>query len=139
MNFLFRLHLLCFPPACRQCGRMLAPLAPARDGFPYLCAACRAGLPWKDPALSCRACGSLTGEPERLRCPVCAEQHFAFSRVWCAFSYHEPVRSWILRLKYRREESLVRMLGRLLLEAPNAATVTRGPRWSCPAWSGRPT
>jgi ComF family protein len=126
MNPLFRLHLLCFPPSCRRCARILSPLAAAADGFPYLCGPCRAALPWKDAAFSCRACGALTGEPERLLCPVCAERGYVFSRVWCAFAYHDPVRNWVLRLKYYREESLVRMLGRLMREAPNAVGALEG-------------
>ncbi len=121
MNLWLRLHLLCFPPSCHQCGRLLNPLASDGGGFPYLCPGCRTALPWKDPAYSCRACGSLTGEPERLVCPVCAELHHAFARVWCAFAYHDPVRRWVLRFKYYRDESLARMLGRLMGEAPNAA------------------
>ncbi len=126
MHPLFRLNLLCFPPSCRQCGRIMNPLAREVHGFPYLCQVCREGLPWKSPAFTCRACGALTAEPERLRCPVCSERHYAFTRVWCAFSYHDPLRRWILQLKYQREESLVRMLGRLLYEAPTIAAALEG-------------
>ncbi len=105
---------------------MLNPLSGEEEGLPYLCGACRETLPWKNPSFSCRGCGSPTAEPERLRCPVCVEKKFAFARVWCAFSYHDPVRRWILQLKYQRDESLVRMLGRLLHEAPNVGGALEG-------------
>lgn len=93
------------------------PLAGAAPAFPYLCGNCRERLPWKDQEYSCRACGSHTAEPERLRCPLCAEQEQQLARVWCAFNYVEHVRQWILSLKYRRNESLAHMLGALLHHA----------------------
>ncbi|MCZ6729872.1 MAG: phosphoribosyltransferase family protein [SAR324 cluster bacterium] len=120
MSPLFRLHLLCFPPACRLCGRMMNPLGRAGPGFPFLCGPCRGKLPWKDPAHSCRACGALTAEPERERCPRCADKELLLDRVWCAFSYYEPLRRWLWNLKYYREETSATLLGALIEQAPNA-------------------
>lgn len=94
------------------------PLAPAAPGFPFLCGGCHAELPWKIPSHTCQRCGALTAEPERIRCPLCAEKDYALERVWCAFHYSDPVRQWIRALKYRREESLAIMLGRLMAAPP---------------------
>ena len=90
------------------------PFSGVAPAFPYLCGECRESLPWKDSEYSCRACGSQTTEPERLRCPLCADREHQLERVWCAFHYVEHVRQWILSLKYRRNESLAHMLGALL-------------------------
>ncbi len=96
---------------------MMNPLARTNPAFPFLCGPCREALPWKHPEYSCKRCGTITAEPERSRCPSCAERSFALDRVWCAFHYSDPVRKWIWNLKYHREESLARILGLLLGQA----------------------
>lgn len=120
MNPFFRLHLLLFPPACRQCRRMMNPLESANPTFPYLCGGCSDELPWKQPGHTCGRCGALTAEPERKRCPSCADRKFVMERVWCALHYTDPVRRWILSLKYYRDESLTRLLGLLMSRAATA-------------------
>ena len=132
LGVLHRLNLLWFPPGCLQCGRLLNPLAQATAGFPFLCRACWAGLPWKDQAKSCRRCGSLTAEPERLRCPVCADKTVHLSRAWCAFAYSTAVRHWILNWKYYREEPLSRMLGALLAQADYGTSPLEGVNFVVP-------
>ena len=114
------MHLLLFPPACHICARLMNPLASEAPAFPYLCESCRVALPWKDARFSCRACGTPTAEPHRLRCPACADREHHLTRVWCAFHYVEHVRQWILSLKYRRDEALAQLLGALLHHAGRA-------------------
>ena len=132
LGVLHRLNLLWFPPGCRHCGRLLNPLARAAAGFPFLCRACWVGLPWKDQAKSCRRCGSLTAEPERLRCPVCADKTVLLSGVWCAFAYSTAVRHWIWGLKYSREETLSRMLGALLAQPEYGTSPLEGVNFVVP-------
>lgn len=120
MNGWLGLHLLLFPAACRVCRRVLAPRGARLPPYPHLCPACHAALPWKSPAYSCRTCGAATTEPERLRCPRCAEHEPALDAVWSACEYAEPVRAWILALKYSRRTALARVMGGALATAPHA-------------------
>ena len=100
-----RLHLLAFPPACRACGRLMNPLGAAHAGFPFVCAACAARLPWRQAA---RVRRSLHADAP----PEAWEAHL--ERVWAAWEYREPVRRWIWGLKYHGQDALAVALGRLL-------------------------
>ena len=121
MNFALRLHLMLFPPACRQCRRMMDPLEHSRPGFPFLCTQCHAGLGWMAPERSCRRCGRWTAEPHRLRCPGCADERMDLDGVVATCHYTDPVRHWIRSFKYHRQDNLAPMLGRLLAESPSLA------------------
>ena len=127
-----RLHLLCFPPVCRACHKLMTPLGPRHAGFPFLCAPCLEKLPWKAPERTCQRCGSLTAEEDRLRCPLCATRQVWPHRVWCAFYYTDPVRQWIWAIKYHREESMAAMLGRLLHHASLGGDPLAGMDWIAP-------
>ena len=115
------LHLTLFPPVCASCGGFLAPNPPQPAGLhPYLCPSCEAALDWRVAARCCRNCGRLVADPPQqglpgwLRCPACPAELPAWDSVAAAFGYDDPVRRWILRLKYYREDYLAPMLGALL-------------------------
>jgi len=109
-----RAHLWAFPPACHACGRLLPPPGPvAPRGYPYLCGACRDALPWCED-------GSPAAPPPSVE------------RLWACCRYAEPVRGWVQRLKYGRNDGLVRLLARLLHEAPFGAAPLRDAPWVVP-------
>jgi len=118
-----RAHLLCFPPGCRSCGRLMNPLASTRPGFPYLCEDCFAALPWKYQARSCPRCYAWTPEPEAGDRPDCAGRGLAVERVRAACFYDDPVRRWMWGLKYNRVTALSHTLGALLAAHGPAADV----------------
>ncbi len=94
LHGLRRLPWVLLPPACRQCGRLLEPLATRTIGFPYLCNPCHDGLPWR-PEIATPAGGG------------------ALDRVWAPWHYAEPVQHWIWQFKYRRRDGWARFLGGL--------------------------
>lgn len=105
---LLRAHLALFPPACRGCGRLLKPPVAGRvgaeatalpGGYPFLCGACYAALPWRE------APATRTAVP-------------GLERIWAPFHYAEPVEGWIRQLKYRRRDALAPLLAALLEQAP---------------------
>ncbi|MCZ6748221.1 MAG: ComF family protein [SAR324 cluster bacterium] len=132
MNLPLRLHLLLFPPGCWHCRRLMNPFARQHPGFPYLCEACDGALGWRDPEFSCRACGRITAEPHRLRCPACATERIALDRVWGACHYRDPVRHWVLGLKYYRHDPLARMMGDLLARSIQTGGLTEDVDWVVP-------
>jgi ComF family protein len=125
-----------FPPACRQCGRLLPPPghgragppapasaaalavpdAPPPAGYPFLCAACHGALPWLPDAAALAARAAPPG----------------LVRVAAACHYREPVSRWIQHLKYERREGLVRLLAALLHESPAGAAALQGVDWVVP-------
>lgn len=113
-----RLHLTIFPPSCRACGRIVGPPRQGRPGYPFLCAPCWLAVPWVDPDYSCGQCGARTAERHRRVCPACAESEWALDGVHAACHYEEPLRRWILGLKFTRQTSLRRLLGLILALGP---------------------
>jgi ComF family protein len=112
-----RLHLAVFPPACRDCDRLLTTNG-AAPGYPFLCADCWLDLPWIDRRHHCGRCGAATAEPQRQVCPQCADKPWALSGVHAACHYEAAVRRWILRFKFRRQIGLRRLLALLLALGP---------------------
>ncbi|MDH5753437.1 MAG: ComF family protein [Deltaproteobacteria bacterium] len=111
---LFRMHLLCFPPCCQGCSRMMEPLSglfsDAHRGFPYLCPSCH-------DSLGSLASGTRAG----------ADQPGGFpDRVWSALEYAPPLDRWIPRFKYSRQDTLAGMLAHLLAQAPFGAEPLAG-------------
>jgi len=129
---LARANLLLFPSVCRGCQRLMNPLGRKNGGFPYLCESCADDLPWKEQAKSCQRCGNLTAEKDRLRCPACSARKYHFHQVWCAFYYADPLRQWILDLKFHRQESTIHLLGRLLSQAPFGTKPLENVDWVAP-------
>ena len=117
----FRLHLVLFPASCRQCGAVMAPGPRLGGGYPFLCDGCWRRVPWVLQQRSCLRCASLTAEPERQRCPLCAERDWALDGVRAACHYEGHVRHWLLQLKFQRHTSLTRLAGLLLAMNPAAA------------------
>jgi ComF family protein len=125
-------HLALFPPVCASCGGFLASNPPHPSGLhPYLCASCSEALDWRVAARCCRNCGRPVADPPPpglagwLRCPACPEEAPAWDSVAAAFGYEDPVRRWILRFKYYREDYLAPMLGAMLartIEESGSAT-----------------
>jgi ComF family protein len=103
-----RLRWLALPPACRACGDLLEPLAGPRPGFPYLCPACHAALPWRSESFAPLSGGPLDG-------------------MWAAWRYEDPVRRWIWALKYGRRDGWAVCLG--ALTARLGAAPAPGPTW----------
>lgn len=114
------LHLTWLPPACRVCGRMLAPAERDGRGFPHLCDGCFEELPWHDPGRSCPRCGSAERDPAGA-CADCARIAPNLDAAWIACRYAEPVRSWIAGLKFQRQTALARPMALLLAQALRAA------------------
>lgn len=109
MHPLLRAHLVCFPPACWLCGRLMDPFAGwrggASPGFPYLCGACWDDLPW--------APGDGGGDLP------------ALDRLWAACPYRFPVSEWVRRLKYSGRDALARVLAMVMWRAPFGAAPLR--------------
>jgi len=110
-----RAHLWLFPPSCRQCGRLLAPVSraagatvPPAPTHPFLCTACHAALPWWPDAPG-EAGSSAGGDAGAIA---------GVDRLWAACRYAEPMDGWIQRLKYERRDGLVRLLAAVLDAAP---------------------
>jgi predicted amidophosphoribosyltransferase len=134
-----RLHLAMFPPVCAGCGAFLAPETSNPSALhPYLCPACDDALGWREPARCCRNCGRPVAEPPRrdlpgwLRCPACPDHAFAWDGVVAAFGYEDPIRRWILKLKYYREDHLAPMLGALLARTIFGTGLMRDVDWVVP-------
>ena len=109
-----RVHAWLFPPACRACGGLLAPpgFAALAPGYPHLCGACHAGLPWRQT-------------PPRF-------DPGPLAWLDSATHYARPVDGWIQHLKYQRRLGVVRLLGRLLAESPAGAAALRDAPWVVP-------
>src|SRR5690349_9014949 len=93
-----RLPWVALPPACRDCGTLLEPLAATTLGFPYLCNPCFDALPWRP-----------TPAPE--------EDLGALDRVWAPWHYAPPVQPWIWQYKYQRRDGWARCLAGLAAQA----------------------
>jgi predicted amidophosphoribosyltransferase len=125
-----RLHLMLFPPACWHCRRLMSALT--GEGFPYLCAKCYGALDWRDLERCCRGCGRATAEPGPVPCPACEGEPPGWERVTAPFAYEDPVRSWILGLKYQRIDPLAPMLGTLLARAMRRGDLLDSVDWVVP-------
>jgi ComF family protein len=92
------------PGACLLCGARV----PAGGD---ICPGCDAELPRPGPTCACCA-APLTHPPQlELRCARCQQVPPAFDRTVALFSYAAPIDRLILRLKYRSDLSLARVLG----------------------------
>jgi len=89
-------------------------LAPAPHG---LCGACRAELPYNGPA--CRRCARAL--PLAAECPACQLHPPPFDAGVAALRYAFPADALVRRLKFTGKLHLAGCLGRLLLEAVQAA------------------
>ena len=130
------IHALLFPPSCWQCRRTLD--ASSRGaGDPYLCGPCHGALGWRDPRACCARCGSATASaaaaPEGwASCPACPPGRAAWDRVSAPFAYGEPIRTWLILLKYHRHDPVAPMLGNLLARAALRAGALAGVDWVLP-------
>ncbi|WP_028008129.1 ComF family protein [Solimonas flava] len=96
---------------------LLALLSPARcqfcdapTGDLTLCAACRAGLPWNQPACPRCALPQTHDQP----CARCLANPPPYVRAWAPFRLEAPIREQIHALKYAADFVPARTLGRLL-------------------------
>src|SRR5262245_24423363 len=65
-----------------------------------LCDACRAALPWLDPATACYRCGMPAGD-RVASCPACRARPLPYARTVAAFRYADPIAGVVQRLKFR--------------------------------------
>jgi predicted amidophosphoribosyltransferase len=129
-----------FPPACWVCRRTLRAHAfdeSPDSGYPFLCAACDGALGWRDPARCCLNCGALNAArapaPEGwARCLACPETPAPWDRVSAPFAYSEPVRQWLIQLKYHRQDPAAPMLGALLARGIAQRGALQGVDWVAP-------
>lgn len=105
-----------FPTACPICGKDL--------GYafnPGACALCRQGLKsWKGAA--CALCGvplvsNLAAESTDQRCGLCRRQTYHFDLARSFGVYSNPLRAFILHMKFRRRARWGLWLGGLLVQA----------------------
>src|SRR4051812_34981582 len=95
---------LLYPPRCLVCG---AVPKVHRDHF---CAACSEMLS-TDSALRCPQCAGIIG-PYSLREGACSDCHRhppAFARARCLGSYHQALRTAVLRIKLASGEGLAEL------------------------------
>ena len=153
-----RIHGWLFPPACRQCGRLLPPPRPVRAGpsptgtdspaactVPAVTSATSATLAAPSPVNSATLAAPSAGYP--FLCPRCHDAlpwlpdaaalaagaaPPGLGRVGAACDYRDPVSGWIQLLKYERREGLVRLLGALLHESRAGAAAWQAADWVVP-------
>lgn len=114
------LHLLC-PPACHECGRLLAA------GAGPFCAQCRSALT-TDPHPSCPGCAGTVGPfaaTER-GCHRCRDSGFHFDRALRLGPYQGLLREAILRMKHSAGAGLAEALGGLWAEHAQTPLVELG-------------
>lgn len=115
-NAVTALLQLIFPSECAVCR---IPLR--REGIPFICAACWAGLtPLSGPC--CPRCGQPFSSPVALAhspthtCGACRRRPPAFTRAWSLFAYRTPLKEALTLLKYQGKVTLAPPLSRLLIQ-----------------------
>lgn len=103
-----------FPGNCRLCS------ARTPAGQP-LCAGCAAALPRITSA--CPRCAAPLAAASTTACGTCQQQRLHFDATQALFHYQPPVDRLIQHLKYHRQLSLARVLGRLLTEHLRTGTI----------------
>ncbi|MGA1598521.1 MAG: ComF family protein [bacterium] len=109
-----------FPAECRQCGRFL----PWEVGNRFLCASCEPYLPWLNPSALCETCG-LPEEAHEASLLTCRSANWSLNATWAACAYADPVRSWILRFKFGKQENWAPLLAWLMSESAPQVSVPR--------------
>lgn len=104
-------QLIGLPTVCVVCGA-------EGGGALDLCDACRDDLPRVGAA--CVQCGLPTVSASAQRCGQCLSEPPVYSRTLAAFSYADPIRSLLHRLKFQRKLHVARVLGYLLAEVVRA-------------------
>ena len=94
-----------FPVTCYLC------LDPGQKPALDLCAGCEADLPRNEPA--CPMCAAAVPEPGEL-CRRCRRRRRAFDAAYAPYRYEFPVPELILRMKYRGQLPITRILGCVL-------------------------
>ncbi len=99
-----------FPARCQGCNQPTGPQSA------LLCNSCRARL---SPLVSplCPCCGTTFTSGADHLCGACLGKTFAFSRARSLFSYKDPLRSLLVRLKFGRDLSVLETLAALARQA----------------------
>ena len=99
-----------FPARCQGCNQQTGPQLAS------LCDTCRARLsPLTSPLCTC--CGTIFTSGEDHLCGACLGKTFAFSRARSLFSYKDPLRSLLVRLKFGGDLSVLETLATLARQA----------------------